>query len=36
MGAFYGLFSGRRDSNLSYRMNEYLRLGLQAGIIHVT
>jgi hypothetical protein len=36
MGVFYGLFSGRRDGNLSYRVNEYLRLGLQAGIIHVT
>jgi len=36
MGVFYGLFSGRRESNLSYRLNEYLRAGLQAGIIHAT
>ena len=36
MGVFYGLFSGRRESNLSYRVNEYLRIGLQAGIIHAT
>jgi hypothetical protein len=36
MGVFYGLFSGRRESNLSYRLNEYLRIGLEAGIIHAT
>jgi hypothetical protein len=36
MGVFNGLYSGRRESNLSYRLNEYLRIGLQAGIIHAT
>jgi hypothetical protein len=36
MGVFYGLFSARRESNLTYRLNEYLRIGLQAGIIHAT
>ncbi len=36
MGVFNGLYSGRRESNLSYRLNEYLRIGLQAGIIHTT
>jgi hypothetical protein len=36
MGAFYGLFSGRKESNLRFRLNEYLRVGLQAGIIHAT
>ena len=36
MGVFYGLFSGRRDGNLAYRLNEYLRIGLEAGIIHAT
>jgi hypothetical protein len=36
MGVFYGLFSGRRESNLAYRLNEYLRIGLEAGIIHAT
>jgi hypothetical protein len=36
MGVFYGLFSGRRESNLGYRLNEYLRIGLEAGIIHAT
>jgi hypothetical protein len=36
MGVFYGLYSGRRESNLRYRLNEYLRIGLEAGIIHAT
>jgi hypothetical protein len=36
MGVFYGLFSARRQSNLSYRLAEYLRIGLEAGIIHAT
>ncbi len=36
MGVFYGLFSARRESNLTYRLNEYLRIGLEAGIIHAT
>jgi hypothetical protein len=36
MGVFYGLFSGRRESNLRFRLTEYLRAGLQAGIIHAT
>jgi hypothetical protein len=36
MGVFYGLFSARRESNLSYRLNEYLRIKLEAGIIHAT
>jgi hypothetical protein len=36
MGVFYGLFSARRESNLSYRLNEYLRIRLEAGIIYAT
>jgi hypothetical protein len=36
MGVFNKLYSGRRESNLSYRINEYLRVGLVAGIIHAT
>jgi len=36
MGVFYRLFSARRESNLRYRINEYLRIGLEAGIIHAT
>lgn len=36
MGVFYGLFTGRRESNLTYRLHEYLRVGLEAGVIHAT
>ena len=36
MGVFNGLYLGRRERNLSYRINEYLRVGLAAGIIHAT
>jgi hypothetical protein len=36
MGVFYGLFSARRESNLSYRLKEYLRIRLEAGIVHAT
>ncbi len=36
MGIFYGLFSARREANLTYRVGEYLRIGLEAGIIHAT
>jgi hypothetical protein len=36
MGVFYGLFSARREANLAYRLNEYLRIGLEAGIIHAS
>ncbi|WP_162528635.1 hypothetical protein, partial [Mycolicibacterium sp. CBMA 361] len=36
MGVYNKLFSGRRERNLSYRINEYLRIGLSAGIIHAT
>jgi hypothetical protein len=36
MGVFYGLFSARREANLAFRLNEYLRIGLKAGIIHAS
>jgi hypothetical protein len=36
MGVFNKLFSGRRERNLACRINEYLRIGLSAGIIHAT
>jgi hypothetical protein len=36
MGIFYSLFSARMESNLVYRINEYLRIGLATGIIHAT
>jgi hypothetical protein len=36
MGVFNKLFSGRRERNLACRINEYLRIGLSAGVIHAT
>lgn len=36
MGVFYALFNPARDSNLLHRLNEYLRIGLEAGVIHAT
>jgi hypothetical protein len=36
MGLFFGLYSARREANLVYRVNEFLRIGLEAGIIHAT
>ncbi|HJZ78778.1 MAG TPA: hypothetical protein VKD91_00470 [Pyrinomonadaceae bacterium] len=36
MGAFHDLFQPQRETNLRVRLNEYLRLGLEAGIIYVT
>jgi hypothetical protein len=36
MGAFHGLYAPRRESNLRTRLDEYLRVGLEAGIIHAT
>jgi hypothetical protein len=36
MGVWYALFSTRRESNLRFRLNEYLRAGLEAGVIHAT
>jgi hypothetical protein len=36
MGVFFALFNPARDSNLLYRLNEYLRIGLEAGVIHAT
>lgn len=36
MGAFHGLYAPRRQNNLSYLFTEYLRVGLQAGIIHAS
>jgi hypothetical protein len=36
MGLFRGLYNGRRESNLRYRLNEYLRIGLEAGVAHAT
>jgi len=36
MGIFRGLYNGRRESNLKYRLDEYLRIGLESGVIHAT
>jgi hypothetical protein len=36
MGAFHNLFQAQRETNLRLRLNEYLRLGLEAGIFYVS
>jgi hypothetical protein len=36
MGVFHGLYNGRRESNLAYRLGEYLRIGLEAGVLHAS
>jgi hypothetical protein len=36
MGVFFGLFGPRRERNLHIRLSEYLRIGLEYGIVHAT
>jgi hypothetical protein len=36
MGAFHGLYQPQRETNLSTRLAEYLRIGLQAGMFYET
>ena len=36
MGVFFALYGAIRESNLSFRLNEYLRIGLEVGVIHAT
>ncbi len=36
MGAFHALYQVRRETNLKVRLDEYLRFGMEAGIIYVT
>jgi hypothetical protein len=36
MGAFHNLFQPQRETNLRVRLDEYLRFGLEAGIIYVS
>jgi len=36
MGAFHNLFQPQRESNLRVRLDEYLRVGLEAGIFYAT
>jgi len=34
MGAFHQLFQPQRETNLRIRLDEYLRVGLEAGIFY--
>ena len=34
MGVFHDLFTALREKNLGVRLSEYLRLGLEAGVLH--
>ena len=36
MGAFHDLFAPQRETNLSIRLDEYLRFGLDAGVFHAS
>ncbi|HEY9852411.1 MAG TPA: hypothetical protein V6D28_23260 [Leptolyngbyaceae cyanobacterium] len=36
MGAFHDLYQAQRETNLRVRLDEYLRFGLEAGILYVT
>ncbi len=36
MGAFHELFAPQREANLRARLDEYLRFGLEAGILYAT
>lgn len=36
MGAYHDLFAPQRETNLSIRLDEYLRFGLDAGVFHAS
>ncbi|HSL00261.1 MAG TPA: hypothetical protein VK869_07970 [Rubrobacteraceae bacterium] len=36
MGAFHDLFAPQREANLRARLDEYLRFGLEAGVLYAT
>ncbi len=36
MGAYHGLYQPQRETNLRVRLEEYLRFGLEAGLIYAT
>jgi hypothetical protein len=36
MGVFFGLFGPRREANLRFRVTEYIRIGLEFGVIHTS
>ncbi len=36
MGIFFALYGPRREENLKFRIDEYIRIGLEFGVIHST
>jgi hypothetical protein len=36
MGVFHDLFAQRRETNLQYRLDENLRIGLESGVLHAS
>jgi hypothetical protein len=36
MGVYHDLFNGLREANLLYRLDENLRIGLEAGVLHAS
>ena len=36
MGVFLRVYAPRREANLRFRLDEYLRIGLEAGVIHAS
>ena len=36
MGAYHRLYAPQREANLRTRLDEYLRFGLEAGILYAT
>jgi hypothetical protein len=36
MGVFHDVFAPQREDNLTIRLQEYLRFGLEAGLFHAT
>jgi hypothetical protein len=36
MGAYHFLYQAQRESDLATRLDEYLRIGLEAGVFHAS
>jgi len=36
MGVFFGLYGPRKEANLRFRLSEFLRIGLEFGVIHAS
>ena len=36
MGAYHGLYAPQRETNVTVRLEEYLRFGLEAGILYAS